>query len=287
MKKNLPRLVKHRITYHQDIFTQVLVVNDEGIPNNADKSSKMSVSIARGIVEKIMAETKSGHTPGQTAGKQFEKVTLDYIKNCLSEVKDQISHDYSLYTQREISHFEQYEHLIQLDNAMTDHPELKTILGDYIIKPDIVLGVKPLSDELINKRKLIIDKSTTRLSPMRLMNNKDFEILHASISCKWTLRSDRSQNARTEGLNLIRNRKGHTPHIMIVTAEPYPNRIASVALGTGDIDCVYHFALYEMIEVVKNLNDEGTLDMLYLLIKGKRLRDISDLPLDLLVFNKR
>ncbi|MDD2229520.1 MAG: NgoMIV family type II restriction endonuclease [Candidatus Cloacimonetes bacterium] len=284
MKKTIPSLQKHRIGYHQDIFNQVLVVNDQGIPNNADKSSKMSVSIAKGIVEKIIAETKSGHTPGQTAGKQFENVTLDYIRNCLIEVKDQISHAYSLYTQRDISKFEQYEHLIQLDNAMTDHPELKTILGDYIIKPDIVLGVKPLSDESINKSKRIIDKSTSRLTPMRLVNNSDFEILHASISCKWTLRSDRSQNARTEGLNLIRNRKGHTPHIMLVTAEPYPNRIASVALGTGDIDCVYHFALYEMMDVVKELDDEGSLDMLNLLIKGKRLRDISDLPLDLLDF---
>jgi len=262
----------------------VLVVNEQGIPNNADKSSKISVYIAKGIVEKIIAETKAGHNPGQTTGKQFENVTLDYIRNCLIEVKDQISHEYSLYTQREISKFEQYEHIIQLDNAMSEHPELKTILGDYIIKPDIVLGVKPLTDEQINKTKCIIDKSTSRLTPMRLVNNTDFEILHASISCKWTLRSDRSQNARTEGLNLIRNRKGHTPHIMLVTAEPYPNRIASVALGTGDIDCVYHFALYEMMEVAKELKDEGSLDMLNLLIKGKRLRDISDLPIDLLDF---
>lgn len=284
MKKRLPSLAQHRISYHQDIFNQVLVVNSDGVPNNADKSSKMSVLIAKGIIDKIICDTKSGSTPGQTAGKQFEMVTLDYITNCLNEVNDHISHEFTLYTQREISHFEQYEHLVQLGNAMIDHPALKTILGDYIIKPDIVLGVKPLSDDVINRRKRIIDQSITRLSPMRFTNNKEFEILHASISCKWTLRSDRSQNARTEGLNLIRNRKGHTPHIMIVTAEPYPNRIASVALGTGDIDCVYHFALHEMIEVVNEIKDESTSDMLDLLIRGKRLRDISDLPIDLLDF---
>ncbi|MBN1975836.1 MAG: restriction endonuclease, partial [Anaerolineae bacterium] len=33
------------------------------------------------------------------------------------------------------------------------------------------------------------------------------------MSCKWTIRSDRGQNPRTEVLNLIRNRKGHLPHI--------------------------------------------------------------------------
>lgn len=106
-------------------------------------------------------------------------------------------------------------------------------------------------------------------------------MLHASISCKWTIRSDRSQNARTEGLNLIRNRKGHTPHIVIVTAEPYPQRIASIALGTGDIDCVYHFALRELLQVAEKLKNEAVFDMLTTLVEGKRLRDIADLPFDL------
>jgi len=108
-------------------------------------------------------------------------------------------------------------------------------------------------------------------------------ILHASISCKWTLRSDRGQNARTEALNLIRNRKGNLPHIVAVTAEPLPTRIASLALGTGDLDCVYHFALPELQESVAQAGNEDQLDMLQTLIEGRRLRDISDLPFDLTV----
>ena len=108
-------------------------------------------------------------------------------------------------------------------------------------------------------------------------------ILHASISCKWTIRSDRSQNTRTEALNLIRNRKGHTPHIAAVTAEPLPTRIASLALGTGDLDCVYHIALPELQDSITELKNEDQLDMLQTLIDGKRLRDISDLPFDLAI----
>jgi hypothetical protein len=57
-------------------------------------------------------------------------------------------------------------------------------------------------------------------------------------SSKWTIRSDRSQNSRAEALNLIRNRKGHLPHIVVVTGEPLPSRLASITLGTGDIDWV-------------------------------------------------
>ncbi len=108
-------------------------------------------------------------------------------------------------------------------------------------------------------------------------------ILHASISCKWTLRSDRAQNARSEGLNLVRNRKGRLPHIVVITGEPTPNRIASIALGTGDIDQVYHFALYELLDTVKELGMNDAEDSINTMIQGKRLRDISDLPLDLIV----
>lgn len=107
--------------------------------------------------------------------------------------------------------------------------------------------------------------------------------MHASISCKWTLRSDRSQNARTEALNLIRNRKGHLPHVVAVTAEPLPTPIASLALGTGDLDCVYHFALNELEDVLEQIDNEDQIDMLSTLVEGRRLRDISDLPFDLAI----
>ena len=101
------------------------------------------------------------------------------------------------------------------------------------------------------------------------------------------MRSDRAQNSRTEALNLIRNRKGHLPHIVVVTAEPLPSRLASLALGTGDIDCVYHCALYELLASVQEFGNaqgrEDIIETLENLIEGRRLKDISDLPLDLSV----
>ena len=81
----------------------------------------------------------------------------------------------------------------------------------------------------------------------------------------------------------MRNRKGRLPHIVVVTGEPTPNRIASIALGTGDIDCVYHFALPELLETIQNLGFEDAEEMLHTMIDGKRLRDIADLPLDLAI----
>ncbi len=69
---------------------------------------------------------------------------------------------------------------------------------------------------------------------------------------------------------------------MVVTAEPTPSRIASLALGTGDIDCVYHFALPELREAIIETNNDEALQLLDIMIAGKRLRDVADLPLDLL-----
>ena len=156
--------------------------------------------------------------------------------------------------------------------------------GGYIVKPDIVIGRIPVSDNEINSSNLgeVVGNDVASLTPLRATNNKKPRyILHASISCKWTLRSDRSQNARTEALNLIRNRRGHLPHIMAVTAEPMPTRLATLALGTGDIDCVYHFALHELITAIETVGNEDQKDAFENLMLGRRIRDISDLPFDL------
>lgn len=97
--------------------------------------------------------------------------------------------------------------------------------------------------------------------------------------------SDRAQNSRKEALDLIRNRKGQALHIVVVTGEPLPSRIASLALGTGDIDCMYHFVLYELEKVVEKYSRENgredIAEQLKSLVDGKRLKDISDLSIDL------
>jgi hypothetical protein len=126
----------------------------------------------------------------------------------------------------------------------------------------------------------VVDAAVALRAPLRRHNN-NLPLLHASISCKWTLRSDRAQNARSEALNLIRNRKGRCPHIVAVTAEPSPSRISSLALGTGDLDCVYHFALPELIESVNDTGNDEAIHLIRIMTEGKRLKDIADLPLDL------
>jgi len=183
---------------------------------------------------------------------------------------------------RGIAKFDQYEHLLALAQALENDRRLAAALGaDYVIKPDVMVYRDPFDDSAINAQRLIVDDGIARRTSLRRVNQAA-PLLHASISCKWTIRSDRSQNSRAEALNLIRNRKGRVPHVVVVTAEPLPSRIASLALGTGDIDCVYHFALSELEAAVAQLGNDDSKGMLETIVKGKRLRDIADLPFDLL-----
>ena len=154
-----------------------------------------------------------------------------------------------------------------------------------MVAPDVVIYRDLYEDIEINQGHQYINDDICKMASLRKKNGGK-PILHASVSAKWTMRSDRAQNSRTEALNLIRNRKGHLPHIIVVTGEPLPSRLASLALGTGDLDCVYHFALYELIDAVKEYSQNGREDILETLenlVEGNRLKDISDLPLDLSV----
>jgi hypothetical protein len=277
-----------RKAYHAQLLRRkVLTVSAEGVPSNADKKNALSVKIAAGIARQLASETGE-RLAGQTSGSEFESINAEYVQETFLkmghirpgtwEIKKIGGRD-----RLAIASFEQYAHLNALDNAAKANPELAAALGsDYMISPDVVIIRQLLEDSEINAPGMIVDKTVSKRAAIRKANGGK-PLLHASISSKWTIRSDRSQNSRAEALNLIRNRKGHLPHVVVVTGEPLPSRLASIALGTGDIDCVYHFALDELMKAVEDAGAEDAQDLLKIMVDGKRMKDISDLPLDLAV----
>lgn len=281
-------IAQERRKYHESLLREgVLTIDKNGVPSNADKSSKLSTAIALGIANNLMAETHK-KTVGQTSGSKFEQLNMEFLINTfplLQNLRPGKWHIAKLGNRNAIrtSSFAQYEHLDYLNRLTENDKKLAALMGnDYMVAPDIVVYRETIADEEINLPLLFVDDTVCTMADLR-QKNGGLPILHASISAKWTMRSDRAQNSRTEALNLIRNRKGNLPHIVVVTGEPMPSRIASLALGTGDIDCVYHFALYELVQAVKETGAEDASEMLNVLIDGKRLKDISDLPLDLAV----
>jgi hypothetical protein len=254
-------------------------------PSNADGDSATSIAVAQGIFDQIQSKAKlGGRLAGQISGSKFEQITRLFVEETFGALTGLRPGKWDMNPgKRALFRFEQYHHLAQLSKVAEDNPEIAVVLGnDYVISPDVLIVRQPESDEFINAKQIIVGSDVALRSALRQRNNS-LPLLHASISCKWTLRSDRAQNARSEALNLIRNRKGRVPHIVVVTGEPLPSRLASLALGTGDIDCVYHFALPELISTVDKLGIEDSANLVRIMVDGKRLKDITDLPLDLAV----
>jgi NgoMIV restriction enzyme len=285
---NRPFFTEARRSFHAALLEEVLRANEAGIPSNADGSNAVSVSIAKGILVRLGAEAIGARLAGQMSGNRFEAITCKFISQTFPHLAHLRPGEWSILqiTGRDrtaIARFEQYSHLVALERAARKDPELAAALGnDYTITPDVVVIRGLESDAKINAPEFIVDQGVSNLASLREANG-GLPILHASISCKWTIRSDRVQNARSEALNLIRNRKGKLPHTVVVTGEPLPSRLSAIALGTGDIDCVYHFALPELVGAVQELGHGDTVEQLNIMISGKRLKDIADLPLDLAV----
>ena len=262
-----------------------------GHASNADKDNRLSRLIAEGMLSNASNATTSPPA-GQAVGSKFAEITRDFLEAAfprLAHVRPG-KWSYSISQGKAgITAFDQYEHLAMIQHILEEHKEDKQFRSafaqDYLIVPDIVIGRARLADSEINQQENLIEPSgpLAANTPLRAANIGDQLIMHASISCKWTIRSDRAQNTRTEALNLIRNRKGNAPHIVAVTAEPLPTRLASLALGTGDLDCVYHMGLLELERALHTVGDESQLEMFEILVSGRRLRDISDLPFDLAV----
>lgn len=294
-----------RNRFHAVLKDKVLRL-DKGVLSNADKGNKSSKDIALGIARRIGLNTPGVKLKGQTAGNEFEIATALFIRETflklnhlrpgewvVQKIGEKPSDEEKPLKKKEaqkdfkklikIAQFEQYRHLIAIAKAASENPELAASLGsDYIIKPDVVIFRQLVGDDDINRDVPLVDGTVALMSSLR-KNNGGAPLLHASVSCKLTIRSDRSQNSRSEALNLIRNRRGKLPHVVVVTGEPLPSRLSSIALGGGDIDCVYHFALPELCETVKELGLSDSEEALNIMINGKRLKDISDLPLDLAV----
>lgn len=259
------------------------------VPSIADADNRDSVKIAADIFRRIGVTGTSKQLSAQKAGSEFEVACREFLRATFL----QLSHlrpgkwdvaSLSARSRLGLADYEQYAHLAAVAKACAADPELSAALGqDYLIAPDLIVvrGLEP--DSRINLEGFpVVDENVARNASIRLANGGK-PLLHASISCKFTMRSDRAQNSRSEALNLIRSRKGRVPHIAVVTAEPLPSRLASLALGTGDMDCVYHFALPELRAAIDAVGGDDSKESIRIMVDGKRLRDIADLPLDLAI----
>ncbi|HTW84315.1 MAG TPA: NgoMIV family type II restriction endonuclease [Candidatus Sulfotelmatobacter sp.] len=298
MNDLLPQLAQARADFLSQIKTSILWVKPksglkrsivsrlgphvDGAVSVADVDNASSVAISWEWASRLSGEFAASE-PAQDSGKLFQFAVRDFLERGFGLGAEIRPGNWHWKTEFGISNFDQYAHMNDIRTALEANKELRTIFSEqFIVKPDIVVYRSPLRGEDVGRQD---GAPVGNLSPLLddAQLSHGHPLLHASVSCKITMRSDRAQNTRTEALNLLRNRKGRAPSIVAVTAEPLPTRLSSLALGTGDVDFVYHAALPELREALTAIGNEDQLDMLNTIVHGRRLRDISDLVLDLLI----
>jgi hypothetical protein len=260
----------------------------------ADGDNIASVILSDGVGKRVGAPlSPAAYLEGGESGTRFERLTAQFLDDSLALFKHLLPRPLTILSGSEISDYAQFSHLARIQEYVEKYPELEAAFGgEYLVDPDILISFDPDDDASLNAGGAGLSAGSASHSFTRASYSY-LPILHASVSCKWTMRRDRAQNSRLEALNLVRNRKGRLPHIAMVTMECDPEILASLCLGTGDIDCVYHAALHELLDTAETAAKKwpkkvGRLDWphkhnrLTRLIDGSRLRDISDLPLDLL-----
>lgn len=226
--------------------------SSRSVPNCADSDNPESLLIAEGMLN-AMGLTFSAHGEGPLhPGVELE----NHVRNDLSLalISAGTSRRWKVNRNRVITDFAQYSHLKRVDELVRSSPELRVAIGrDYLIKPDVTVG--------------ILDLDVLGAAPF----------LHAAVSCKWTIRSDRVQNIRHECNQMIRHRRGRQPHLVTVTAEPLPSRLASIARGTGEIDAVYHIAFDALHTSVMTVANSTQRDAWHECVEQRRLLPYEDL----------
>lgn len=69
-----------RREFHAELIENLISVSNEGVPSNADRSSKPSIKIATGILKELGSIKTSEKLPGQTAGANFEIICAAFLK---------------------------------------------------------------------------------------------------------------------------------------------------------------------------------------------------------------
>jgi hypothetical protein len=227
------------------------------VPNVADVDNLESLTLAAAMLSNLgLPDPNAGGQPASpppaNPGTHLEVSVRELLAADLPMLDP--LRDWEVRRGALITDYAQYAHLTALDAVIAADPNLRVTVGrDYLIKPDVVVGLL----------------GTPTLSPHPWM--------HAAVSCKWTIRSDRVQNIRHEFGQMVRHRRGRQPHLVTVTAEPLPSRLASIARGTGEVDATYHVAFEELAAAVAASSNRAQQNAWAEVVGQGRLRDYNNL----------
>jgi hypothetical protein len=276
-------------------FTGELCGYRDGRPNTSDAGDKGSVELGRLLFDRL----------GVAAGTPAPSRKIDDLmtNSLIDHVRTQVGSAVEVEANGHLSDFEQFTHLSALKSLSKDDgtkaiqkslDRIERFLSTRVSARDaaqleILLGAH---------RSLVLDQTTQRKQLVEQLGEESLLRLDvvvyrsdgagrtpllAGFSLKWSLRTDRAQDCRSQGAKMSALRRGQMPHFAAVTMEPRPTMLALLGRGSGDLDCAYHLDLAALTDAVEAFyadskrRRQGSYDTFRRLVEQRRVRDYDEM----------
>ncbi|MFG2997057.1 NgoMIV family type II restriction endonuclease [Streptomyces sp. NPDC048340] len=235
----------------------------EGRPNTSDKGDQGSVALGKLFFEAIGIKSDAP-APTEAVGNLMTQM----MSTDLAQYFDSNASHLRVEPERPFTSFEQFSHLkaaaelrrdltIDVARAVDDlrafssrstiEDHLRQELQEHLdqIESEVQSAEAKRRDllDLLGEESLLKLDITVSRATLGPSVAPDSRHLVAGFSLKWTLRTDRAQDCRSQGAKMASLRRGRMPHFATVTIEPRPAMLALLGRGSGDLDCVYHLHL--------------------------------------------
>ena len=268
----------------------------DGKPNTSDGSNSDSVRIGNALFEVLGVPRESrGDEP---TGTPFAKRTAD-------DLRTHAIGSLVIEAENQLNRFQQYRHVGALADIDVEPSKdytrawkkLKAEAIKRVASPpaaarriaDLIEQVESATrDETVRRQRALYEVGSESLLRLdvtgALPSDSWLPELKVGLSLKWSLRTDRAQDCRSQGANLSALRRGRMPHFAAVTMEPRPYMLNLLGGGSGDIDCVYHLdlpaltaAINETYGASTRADGKRTHATFHRLVEQRRLRDYDEL----------
>jgi hypothetical protein len=269
------------------------------MPNTSDQTDKGSVELGEALFEVLGVRPEAkGDEP---TGSPFAQQVARHLSTKMAEVTDRLVVE----PEKRLNAFQQYRHVGALGDlepgASREYVKAFSRLKAEVRKrisspPSAVIRLEEMiaaveraaSEEAEKRRSVLIEVGAESLLKLDVSiaepQQSRLPELLLGLSLKWSLRTDRAQDCRSQGAKLSALRRGRMPHFAAVTMEPRPYMLNLLGGGSGDVDCVYHLDLPALTEAIQRVyrsktdkNSLRTVATFERLVDQRRLRDYDEL----------
>lgn len=269
-----------------------------GKPNTSDASEAFSVELGTAMFD-AMGVDRATAAPKDIA-KKMSRSLADDLQARLTAA----GRDLEVLPEQRLLKFDQFRHLGALGELTRDTPkDLAKAVGALRRFAERRVQGTPRDLARMTEHFAALDAAITAENQrrVRLLDSLGDEALlgldvtasrdrgaglphlEIGLSLKWSLRTDRAQDCRSQGARMSSLRRGRMPHFAAVTMEPRPYMLNILGGGSGEVDCVYHLHLPALTQAIddtcagRGVKREKTRSTLLRLVDQGRLRDYDDL----------